>query len=33
MNFMVDVITGNNQSVTGCGSQRRSVVVTQRKLM
>jgi len=26
-------ITGYNQSVTGCGSQRRHVVVTQRKLM
>jgi len=25
--------TGYNQSVTGCGSQRRHVVVTQRKLM
>jgi len=24
---------GYNQSVTGCGSQRRHVVVTQRKLM
>ena len=27
------VITGYNQSVTGCGSQRRLVVVTQRKLI
>ena len=27
------IITGYNQSVTGCGSQRRHVVVTQRKLM
>jgi len=26
------VTTGYNQSVTGCGSQRRHVVVTQRKL-
>jgi len=26
-------ITGYNQSVTGCGSQRRHVVVTQRKLI
>jgi len=26
-------ITGYNQSVTGCGSQRRHVVITQRKLM
>ena len=25
-------LTGYNQSVTGCGSQRRHVVVTQRKL-
>jgi len=27
------VTTGYNQSVTGCGSQRRHVVVTQRKLI
>jgi len=27
------IITGCNQSVTGCGSQRRHVVVTQRKLI
>jgi len=27
------VITGHSQSVTGCGSQRRHVVVTKRKLM
>ena len=27
------VITGYNQSVTGCGSQRRHVAVTQRKLI
>jgi len=26
-------LTGYNQSVTGCGSQRRHVVVTQRKLI
>jgi len=26
-------VTGYNQSVTVCGSQRRHVVVTQRKLM
>ena len=25
--------TGYNQSVTGCGSQRRHVVVTQQKLI
>jgi len=25
--------TGYNQSVTGCGSQRKHVVVTQRKLI
>jgi len=25
--------TGYNQSVTGCGSQRNHVVVTQQKLM
>jgi len=28
-NFITHVITGYNQSVTGCGSQRRHVVVTQ----
>ena len=27
------IITGYNQSVTGCGSQRKHVVVTQRKLI
>ena len=26
-------ITGYNQSVTGCGSQRKHVVVTQQKLI
>jgi len=26
------IITGYNQSVTGCGSQRRHVVITQRNL-
>ena len=29
----VTMITGYNQSVTGCGSPRRHEVVTQRKLM
>jgi len=28
-----NITTGYNQSVTGCGSQRKHVVVTQRKLM
>jgi len=27
------ILTGYNQRVTGCGSQRRHVVVTQRKLV
>jgi len=31
--FYSNEITGYNQRVTGCGSQRRHVVVTQRKLM
>jgi len=30
---MLFTLTGYNQSVTGCGSQRRHVVVTQRKRM
>jgi len=29
----VNSSTGYNQSVTGCGSERRHVVVTQRKLI
>ena len=29
----LSILTGYNQSVTGCGSQRRHVVLTQRKLM
>jgi len=32
-NNLIIFSTGYNQSVTGCGSQRRHVVVTQRKLM
>jgi len=31
--FGCAVVTGYNQSVTDCGSQRRHVVVTQQKLI
>ena len=31
--FVLTISTGYNQSVKGCGSQRRHVVVTQRKLI
>jgi len=31
--YMQHDTTGYNQSVTGCGSQLKHVVVTQRKLM
>ena len=33
LSFVNLFITGYNQSVTRCGSQRNGVVVTQRKLM
>jgi len=33
LKIMCHSFTGYNQSVTGCGSKRRHVVVTQRKLI